>query len=47
MAEGKKSLALTVTLQPKGQAFTDEDLEAISNKIIAQALKATGGELRA
>lgn len=47
MAEGKKSLAVTVYLQPKDQAFTDDDLEAISSKIIAQAIKATGGELRA
>ena len=44
--KGKKSLALTVYLQPTAQAFTDDDLEAISNRVIAQALKATGGELR-
>ena len=46
MPEGKKSLAITVYLQPKDQAFIDEDLENISSKIIAQAIKATGAELR-
>ena len=45
--EGKKSLAFCVYLQPKTQAFTETDLEALSQKIIAQAIKATGGELRA
>ena len=45
--EGKKSLALTVYLQPREAAFTDADLEAMSQKIITQAMKATGGELRA
>ena len=44
--EGKKSLAVTVCLQPQDRAFTDDDLEAMSQRIIAQALKATGGELR-
>lgn len=45
--EGKRSLAATVYLQPKDQAFTDDDLEAMGQRIIAQAIKATGGELRA
>ena len=43
---GQKSLALTVTLQPKGDvAFTDKDLEALSQKIVAAAEK-TGAKLR-
>lgn len=45
--KGKKSLAITVYLQPIQQAFTDDDLEALSQKITAQVLRATGGELRA
>lgn len=44
--EGQKSLALCVTLQPRDKTLTDEDLEAISAKIIAQVEKATGGSLR-
>ncbi len=45
--EGKKSLAVTVYFQPKDQAFTDNDLEAMSQGVIAQVMKATGGQLRA
>jgi phenylalanyl-tRNA synthetase beta chain len=46
MPEGKKSLAIAVTLQPKDATLTDEDLEAISKKIVAQVEKHTGGTLR-
>ncbi|MEM9704570.1 MAG: phenylalanine--tRNA ligase subunit beta [Pseudomonadota bacterium] len=41
-----KSLAIAVTLQPLKKTFTDEDIEAISGKIVAQVEKATGGVLR-
>ena len=44
--EGKKSLAITVTLQPKDHTLTDEEIEAVSQKVIAQAMKATGATLR-
>jgi phenylalanyl-tRNA synthetase beta chain len=40
------SVAVTVTLQPKITAFTTEQLEAISTKIIAAAEKAVGAKLR-
>lgn len=46
MPEGKKSLAIAVTLQPKDATLTDEDLEAISRKIVAQVEKHAGGILR-
>ena len=46
MEPGKKSVAFEVTLQPKDKTMTDEDLEAISKKIVAAVAKATGGELR-
>jgi phenylalanyl-tRNA synthetase beta chain len=45
--EGKKSLAVEVTIQPREKTLTDEEIEAISARIIAQVEKATGGELRA
>ncbi len=43
--EGKKSLALEVTLQPGEKSFTDDELKAISDKVVAAAAK-LGGELR-
>ena len=44
--EGKKSLAIAVTLQPKTQTFTDEELESVSEKIISKIAKDIGGHLR-
>lgn len=44
--EGKKSLAIEVTLQPRGKTLTDEEIEAVSAKIVAAVTKATGGALR-
>jgi phenylalanyl-tRNA synthetase beta chain len=46
VGEGKKSLAVTVVLQPEEATLTDKDLEAFSEKLIAQVEKATGGTLR-
>ncbi len=43
---GKKSYAVEVTLQPKDKTFTDEEIEAVSQKIISGVTKATGGVLR-
>ncbi|MEA3002405.1 MAG: phenylalanyl-tRNA synthetase beta chain [Sphingomonadales bacterium] len=42
---GQKSLAVEVTLQPGEKSFTDEDLKAISDRILAAAAKA-GARLR-
>ena len=44
--EGKKSLAIAVTLQPREQALTEKEIEAVSQKIISAVTKATGGEIR-
>ncbi|MBV1864233.1 MAG: phenylalanine--tRNA ligase subunit beta [Rhodobacteraceae bacterium] len=46
MGAGKKSIAITVRLQPKDTTLTDKDIEAVSAKIIAKVEKATGGVLR-
>jgi len=43
--EGKKSIAVEVTLQPGETSFKDADLKAIAEKIVAAAAK-LGGELR-
>lgn len=44
--EGKKSVALAVTLQPADKTLTDADIEAVAAKITAEVAKATGGSLR-
>ncbi len=46
MAEGKKSLAIEVTLQPKNETLTDKQIEAVAAKVVAAVSKATGGEIR-
>ncbi|NMD06549.1 MAG: phenylalanine--tRNA ligase subunit beta, partial [Phyllobacteriaceae bacterium] len=46
LADGKTSLALEVTLQPKEKTFTDVEIEALSAKIVAAVNKATGAVLR-
>ena len=43
--EGKKSLAIAVTLQPQDKSFTEEELKAIADRIVAAAAK-VGAELR-
>ncbi|MEL1251687.1 phenylalanine--tRNA ligase subunit beta [Aurantiacibacter gilvus] len=43
--EGKKSLAIEVTLQPGEKSYKDEDLKAISGAVVAAAAK-LGAELR-
>lgn len=44
---GKKSVALSVTLQPTDKTLTDTEIEAISSKITSTVEKATGAVLRA
>jgi len=43
--EGRKSLAIEVTLQPGEKSYTDEDLKGIADRIVAAATK-LGAELR-
>jgi phenylalanyl-tRNA synthetase beta chain len=47
IAPGKKSIAIAVTLQPREKTMTDEEIEALAAKIIAEVGKRTGGVLRA
>ena len=44
--EGKKSLAVEVKIQPREKTMTDEEIDAVSARIVAQVAKATGGALR-
>jgi phenylalanyl-tRNA synthetase beta chain len=46
LPEGKKSIAFSVTIQPRERTLTDQEIEALSAKIVAAVNKATGGELR-
>ncbi|MEJ0063751.1 MAG: hypothetical protein WDO70_11305 [Alphaproteobacteria bacterium] len=46
LGEGKKSLALSVTFQPREQSMTDEQLEQLSAAIVAAVAKGAGGTLR-
>ena len=43
---GKKSIAIAVTLQPREKTMTDEEIEAVAGKIVAEVSKRTGGVLR-
>ncbi len=43
---GAKSVAVEVTIQPREQTLTDAEIEALSRKLVAAALKATGATLR-
>jgi phenylalanyl-tRNA synthetase beta chain len=44
--EGKKSLAIAVTLQPRDKTLTDAEIDVVAAKIVAAVIKTTGGELR-
>ncbi|MCW5771786.1 MAG: phenylalanine--tRNA ligase subunit beta [Rhodospirillaceae bacterium] len=44
--DGKKSIALSVTIQPTEKTLTDAEIEAIGAKIVAAVTKQTGGTLR-
>jgi phenylalanyl-tRNA synthetase beta chain len=46
LGEGKKSLAITVRLQPTDSTLTDEQIETVGNAIVDKVAKATGGVLR-
>jgi phenylalanyl-tRNA synthetase beta chain len=42
----RKSVAIEVTLQPAERTLTDDDLDAIAGRIVANVAKSTGGVLR-
>lgn len=46
VGEGKKSLAVQVTLQPTDKTLTDADIEAVGNKVVNAVAKHTQGVLR-
>ena len=46
LPDGKKSLAIAVTLQPQDATLTEAEIEAFSSRLVATVEKATGGTLR-
>ncbi|MDP9807354.1 phenylalanyl-tRNA synthetase beta chain [Rhizobium tibeticum] len=46
LGDGKKSVAIEVQIQPVERTLTDEDFEALTEKIVASVTKFTGGILR-
>ncbi len=44
--EGKKSIGLSVTLQPREKTLTDSEIDAVAQKIVSEAEKKCGATLR-
>jgi phenylalanyl-tRNA synthetase beta chain len=44
--DGKKSVAISVTLQPRDKTLTDSEIETVMSKIVAEVTKKTGAVLR-
>ncbi len=44
--DDKKSIAIAVTLQPREKTLTDQEIDAVAAKIVAEVTKKTGGTLR-
>jgi len=43
---GKKSIAIAITLQPREKTLTDEEIDAIVGRVVAEVSKRTGATLR-
>ncbi len=46
LGEGKKSLAISVRLEPRDRTLTDAEIEALAAKLVGNVKKVTGGDLR-
>ena len=44
--EGKKSVGVAVTLQPREKTLTDVEIDAVAAKVVAEVTKKTGAVLR-
>ncbi|MGO8911748.1 MAG: phenylalanine--tRNA ligase subunit beta [Bradyrhizobium sp.] len=44
--DGKKSVAIAVTMQPREKTMTDQEIDAVAAKIVTEVNKKTGGVLR-
>ena len=41
--DGKKSVAIAVTIQPREKTMTDQEIDAVAARIVAEVTKKTGG----
>ncbi len=46
IGEDQKSVAVAVRLQPTDRTLTDAEIEAVSQKIVAEVTRKTGATLR-
>jgi len=46
VGDGRKSVAIEITIQPRGAALKDEQIEAVAKSVIASVARAAGGVLR-
>ena len=46
IGDGKKSMAIEVTLQPTEKSLTDEEIDAVAAKVVENIGKTVGGVLR-
>jgi phenylalanyl-tRNA synthetase beta chain len=46
LGDGKKSLAITVRIQPSDKTLTDEEIDRVARAVVEKVEKATGGILR-
>ncbi|MGY6411423.1 MAG: phenylalanine--tRNA ligase subunit beta [Alkalilacustris sp.] len=46
MGQGRKSLAITVRLQPRDKTLTEAEIEAVAARVVDKVARATGGTLR-
>jgi phenylalanyl-tRNA synthetase beta chain len=44
--EDKKSIAIAVTIQPREKTLTDQEIDAVAARIVAEVMKKIGGVLR-
>ncbi|MDO8399035.1 MAG: phenylalanine--tRNA ligase subunit beta [Bradyrhizobium sp.] len=44
--DGKKSVAIAVTIQPREKTLTDQEIDAVAARIVSEVTKKTGGSLR-
>jgi phenylalanyl-tRNA synthetase beta chain len=44
--DDKKSIAIAVTMQPREKTMTDQEIDAVAARIVAEVTKKTGGVLR-
>jgi phenylalanyl-tRNA synthetase beta chain len=46
IAEGRKSVAISVTLQPRDKTLTEAEIDAVAGRIVAAVAQETGATLR-